>query len=293
MNNFHFIAPPGKRLRLQDYDSSFTGKFEDEHQAAGKIQADCQTLAELQDMLLAEETHALLLIFQAMDGSAKDGTIKYVMSNVDPQGAKACNFKEPSREELQHDYLWRFVKELPARGQIGIFNRSYYEEVLVIRVHPEKLEAQHLPDRSSSNSARLAKNLWRARMTQINNFEHYLVENGIVILKFFLHLSHEKQRERLLERATLREKQWKFSISDVEERGFWDDYMKAYEDMLQHTSTRHAPWHIIPADHRWFTQLAVADLIVAKLKALKLKYPTPNEQQQQQLAQAKKQLESG
>ena len=285
MKRHYLIPQPGEKVRLKDYETASTGNYSSEEEARERMGADCETLAVLQDKLLAEGRRALLLIFQAMDGAGKDGTIKHVMSGVDPQGCKVTNFKQPADRELKHDYLWRFVKELPERGQIGIFNRSYYEETLVSRVHPERLDEQCLPP-----SVQKLKNLWRARFTQINNFEKYLVENGILPVKIFLHLSKEKQRERLIERTTLVEKRWKFSLDDIEERGYWNKYMRAYEDALTHTNTRHAPWHIIPADHRWFSSLAVAELIVHKLRALKLHYPHPSDEHRAELAKGKRML---
>lgn len=249
------------------------------------MREDCEALATLQDKFLAQGTHALLLIFQAMDGAGKDGTIKHVMSGVDPQGCAVTNFKRPAEKELKHDYLWRFIRELPERGQIGIFNRSYYEEVLVSRVHRERLDEQCLPP-----EVQKSKHLWRLRFTQINNFEQYLSENGIIPVKIFLHLSKEKQRERLLERTTLVEKRWKFSLDDIKDRALWDEYMRAYEDALTHTNTPRAPWHIIPADERWFSALAVAELIVHKLHALKLRYPHPSDEHRKELEKGKRML---
>jgi PPK2 family polyphosphate:nucleotide phosphotransferase len=281
----YFIAPPGKRVRLRDYDPAFTGRFRSEQEASAHIRAGCETLSTLQDKFLAQGTRALLLIFQAMDGAGKDGTIKHVMSGVDPQGCTVTNFKRPSEKELKHDYLWRFIRELPERGQIGIFNRSYYEEVLVSRVHSDRLYEQCLPP-----DVQKSKSLWRQRFTQINNFERYLSENGIIPVKIFLHLSKEKQRERLLERMTRVEKRWKFSLDDIKDRALWDEYMKAYEDALTHTTTRNAPWHIIPADHRWFSALAVAQLVVNKLRALKLRYPHPTDEHRKELEKGERML---
>ena len=283
MKPHYFIAPPGKRVRLKDYDPAYTAKFRSEQEASARIREDCEALAVLQDKFLAQGTHALLLIFQAMDGAGKDGTIKHVMSSVDPQGCTVTNFKRPAEKELKHDYLWRFIQELPERGQIGIFNRSYYEEVLVSRVHSDRLDEQSLPP-----GVQKSKSLWRQRFTQINNFEQYLSENGIIPVKIFLHLSKEKQRERLLERTTLVEKRWKFSLDDVEDRAHWNEYIKAYEDALTYTTTRHAPWHIIPADHRWFSALAVAQLVVHKLRALKLRYPHPSDEHRKELEKGKR-----
>jgi PPK2 family polyphosphate:nucleotide phosphotransferase len=286
MKHTEFIVSPKKRLRLKERDTAATGKFTSEEAARKKIERDCEELARLQDMLLARESHGLLLIFQAMDGAGKDGTIKYVMSNADPQGCKAYNFKEPSDEEAKHDYLWRFHREMPERGQIGVFNRSYYEEVLITRIHKEKLDAQGLPAKLKG------KDLWKRRYEEINSFEQYLVNNGILVLKFFLHLSKEKQRERLLERMELPEKKWKFSMTDIEDRKLWVDYMRMYEDVLNHTSTPYAPWYIVPADHRWFTSLAVADIVVTKLKELKLRYPQTSDEAEKDLTEAKRALES-
>lgn len=285
MKHHYFTVQPGEKVRLKNYDASFTGGFQSEEEARARMRRDCETLTVLQDKLLAQGRHALLLIFQAMDGAGKDGTIKHVMSGVDPQGCTVTNFKLPSEKELKHDYLWRFIKEIPERGQIGIFNRSYYEEVLVSRVHPERLDDQCLPP-----GAQNSKNLWRQRFTQINNFEQYITENGIIVVKIFLHLSKEKQRERLLERTELVEKRWKFSLDDIRERAHWNQYMKAYEDALTHTNTRHAPWHIIPANQRWFSALSVAELVVHKLRSLKLRYPHPTDEHREELAKGKRML---
>lgn len=243
-------------------------------------------LAQLQDRFLAQESRALLLIFQGMDGAGKDGTIKYVMSNVDPQGCTVAAFKQPTPVELRHDYLWRFVCKLPDRGKIGIFNRSYYEEVLRTRVHPEELEEQKLPP----VAGRGRDALWRRRFREINHLEEHLADNGTIILKFFLHISKAKQRDRLLERTDLAEKRWKFSPEDLKERQYWARYMSAYEDALGATSTRHAPWYVIPADHRWFSALAVAQIVVGALKDLRLKYPTPSPSEKREMARARRKL---
>jgi PPK2 family polyphosphate:nucleotide phosphotransferase len=283
----YFTVAPNERVSLKKYDSSFTGEFGSEEEARERTSADCRALASLQDKLLAQGRHALLLIFQAMDGAGKDGTIKHVMSSVDPQGCSVTNFKRPGERELKHDYLWRFSLELPERGRIGIFNRSYYEEVLVSRVHPERLEEQCLPPLSGRPA-----NMWRSRFRQINDFEGYLSENGILPVKVFLHISKEKQRERLLERTQLAEKRWKFSLDDIKERAHWDAYMKAYEEAMTHTTTRRAPWHIIPANNRWFSALAVAELLLDKLRALKLNYPHPTVKQRTELAKGKRMLKA-
>lgn len=221
-----------------------------------------------------------------MDAAGKDGTIKHVMSGVNPQGCQVFSFKTPSAEELDHDYLWRCFKCLPERGRIGIFNRSYYEETLAVRVHPEFLAKQQLPAESKG------KGIWKRRFEEINNFEKYLVNNGIIVLKFFLNVSKEEQKNRFLERIEIPEKNWKLSPNDAKEREFWDDYMEAYEDLFNHTSTSWAPWHIIPADNKWFMRLAVADIICAKLKELDLKYPTVSDNQKQELLKVKEMLEN-
>jgi PPK2 family polyphosphate:nucleotide phosphotransferase len=262
-----FMVRPGSRPRLKNYDTAFTGGFTEGKEAQVKFETDCIKMAELQDKLMAQESHALLVILQSIDGSGKDGTIKSVAGRLDPQGCTAQNFTKPSELENKHDYLWRFHKGVPERGRITFFNRSYYEEVISPRLYPERLGEQNLPPQSKT------KNIWKRRMTEINNFEQYLADNGVVILKLFLNLSKSKQAERLLERTRKPEKKWKFSSADMENRGLWDEHVEAHEEMLARTSTKAAQWHIIPADHRWFTALAVADLIVSKLRALKLRYP--------------------
>ena len=283
-NRNEFIVRPGSRPRLNNYDSGFTGEFADEQQAREKFQADCAEMAGLQDKLMAQESQALLVILQSIDGSGKDGTIKSIAAGLDPQGCTAQNFKKPSEIENKHDYLWRFHKGVPERGRITFFNRSYYEEVISPRVHPERLGEQSLPPRSR------AQNIWKRRMTEINNFEQYLTDNGVVILKLFLNLSKAKQAERLLERTVEPEKRWKFSPADMENRGLWDEHVKAHEDMLARTSTRAAQWHVIPADNRWFTELAVADLMVLKLRGLKLRYPAVKGADKKEMEKTRKQL---
>jgi PPK2 family polyphosphate:nucleotide phosphotransferase len=286
MNRDNFIVRPGKRIRLKDYDPGFTSHFESEDEASAKLRGDVVKLADYQDLLYAHNTYALLLIFQGMDTAGKDGVIRHVMSGVNPQGTQVHSFKAPSAEELDHDFLWRTTKALPERGRIGIFNRSYYEEVLVVRVHPELLEAQRLPPEANG------KRLWKNRFDDINDFEKYLARNGILTLKFFLHLSKAEQRRRLLARIDTPEKNWKFSVSDMKERGYWDDYMSAYEDALSQTSTEWAPWYVVPADHKWFTRTVVADVIVAKLKSLELSYPKISAADRKHLLKAKKLLEA-
>lgn len=280
------MVPPDSKIKLKDYDPAYTDGLLDKAAAETKLQEGVAKLATYQDILYAQNTYALLIIFQAMDAAGKDSTLKHVMSGINPQGCQVYSFKSPSAEELDHDYLWRTMRALPERGRIGIFNRSYYEEVLVVRVHPELLELQQLPPEAKG------KKIWENRFEEINNFEKYLVNNGIIVLKFFLNVSKDEQKKRFLARIDEPEKNWKFSVSDAKERGFWDDYMSAYEDVFNHTSTAWAPWHIIPADHKWFTRLVVADIIASKLKSLNLKYPTLTKKHQQELSEAKKVLES-
>ncbi|MEH2378173.1 MAG: polyphosphate kinase 2 family protein [Nostoc sp.] len=286
MNHDAFIVPPGSKISLKkNYDPAYKTDFHEKTDAAIKLQTDIERLANYQNILYAQNTYALLIIFQAMDAAGKDSTIKHVTSGVNPQGFQVFSFKEPSAEELDHDYLWRTTKALPERGRIGIFNRSYYEEVLVVRVHPEMLNKQQLPHLPEG------KKIWKQRFEEINNFEKYLVNNGVIILKFFLNVSKKEQKKRFLERIESPEKHWKFSDSDVQERAFWDDYMNAYEEVFNYTSTKWAPWYIIPADRKWFTRLTVANIICTKLQELNLQYPTVNEEHRQQLLQAKRILE--
>jgi PPK2 family polyphosphate:nucleotide phosphotransferase len=284
MDHKSFIVRPGETIRLKDYSPSFTGNLKDKHAAMPKLRADVKRLAKYQEILYAQDTCSLLIIFQAMDTAGKDGTIRHVMSGVNPQGCQVFSFKAPSVEELDHDYLWRCNRALPERGRIGIFNRSYYEEVLIVRVHPEILEFQHLPPEA------MGKDVWEKRYDEINGFEKHLVRNGTLILKFFLNVSKEEQRLRLLARVDTPEKQWKVSLHDTQERAYWDDYMHSYEDMLNKTSTAWAPWHVIPADHKWFTRAAVADIIVAKLKSLKLSYPKVDDEHRQEIDKVKELL---
>ncbi len=285
MNHEHFIVSPSKKIRLKDYDPGFTHPYKNKNEAVTKLQEDIKLLAKYQDVLYAQNIYALLIILQAMDTAGKDGTIRHVMSGVNPQGTQIFSFKAPSVEELDHDFLWRSFKALPERGRIGIFNRSYYEEVLIVRVHPEILNLQQLPPEAKG------KDIWKHRFDQINHFEKYLVNNGIIVLKFFLNLSKEEQKRRLLSRIDTPEKNWKFSLADVKERAYWDNYMNAFEDTFNHTSTEHAPWYIIPADNKWFTHTVIADVIVEKLKSLKLSYPEVSEEHRQNLIKAKELLE--
>jgi PPK2 family polyphosphate:nucleotide phosphotransferase len=241
-------------------------------------------LADLQDMLYAQDRYAVLLIFQAMDAAGKDGAIKHVMSGINPQGCQVYSFKAPSSEDLDHDFLWRCMRCLPERGRIGIFNRSYYEETLVVRVHKELLDKQHLP------SELVTKDIWDDRFQDIRAFERYLTRNGIIVRKFFLNVSKKEQRKRFLSRIEEPEKNWKFSASDIEERGYWDDYMEAYEDMIRNTATKRAPWYVVPADNKWFTRVVVAAAVIEALASLDLAYPKVSDAKLKSLAAAKKSL---
>jgi PPK2 family polyphosphate:nucleotide phosphotransferase len=275
-------ARPGKRIRLTDFDPGWTGTLVDENDAAPLLAEGVRRLAKQQSKLYAQDTRALLLIFQAMDAAGKDGTISHVMSGVNPQGCQVYTFKAPSAEERDHTYLWRSMKALPERGRIGIHNRSYYEEVLVARVHPEILASQQLPPDLKDEK------IWKRRFREINDFEQYLVNNGTVVLKFFLHVSKKEQKKRFLARIDEEDKNWKFSVNDCRERGFWDDYMHAYEDVFSNTSTEAAPWYIVPADNKWFTRLAVAATIYQTLERLDLKYPVVTDEKKAELQDVKR-----
>ena len=276
----------GRHFRLKDHDPGDTHglKSEGKPEARELLTKGVEELARLQDVLAAQNRWGLLLVFQAMDAAGKDGTIKHVMSGVNPQGVQVTSFKAPSSEEQDHDFLWRTMKHFPERGDIGIFNRSYYEEVLVVRVHPELLQKEKLP------APLVTKHIWRDRFEDINALERYLTRNGIAILKFFLHLSKKEQKRRFMERLDRPEKNWKFSTADVGEREHWDDYQDAYEDMIQNTASPNAPWYVVPADNKWFTRLVVAAAIVDALKGLKLAYPKVDGQRKAELAAARKQL---
>ncbi len=287
----HTLAAPyriarGKGFRLADVDPADTAQLESEDAKRAKevLQQGVELLAEFQDKLYAQDRWAVLLIFQAMDAAGKDGTIKHVMSGVNPQGCQVYSFKQPSHEDLDHDFLWRCLRCLPERGRIGIFNRSYYEEVLVARVHEEILEAQKLP------SALVTKRIWEERFESIQGFERHLARNGTVILKFFLHVSKAEQKRRFLARLDEPEKNWKFSPSDVAERGHWKEYQRAYEDAIRETAADHAPWYVVPADHKWFTRLVVAAAVVDALAALELAYPKVDAAKRKALAAARRAL---
>jgi len=279
----------GSKFRLKDVDPGDTLDFGDEDKPRAKeaLATGVQALAELQNMLYAQDRWAVLLVFQAMDAAGKDGTIKHVMSGINPQGCEVVSFKSPSSDDLDHDFLWRCMKRLPERGRIGIFNRSYYEETLVVRVHPEFLAKQKLPKEL------LTKDIWKERYQDIRCFERYLSRNGVAIHKFFLHVSKGEQKRRFLERLDNPDKNWKFSSSDIQERGYWDDYQEAYEDTIRNTATPEAPWYVIPADNKWFTRVMVGAAVVDALDSLDLAYPKVDRAKQRELAEARKALSGG
>ena len=277
-----FRVDNGKKFHLKDFDPADTIGYKNEGKPKAKeaLAEGIQALAELQDKLYAQGQWALLLIFQAMDAAGKDGAIKHVMSGINPQGCQVFSFKSPSAEELDHGYLWRCMKVSPNRGHIGIFNRSYYEETLVVRVHPEFLAQQKIPP------SLVTKDIWEQRFEDISNFEQYLAHNGVVVRKFFLHVSKKEQKRRFLERIENPDKNWKFSASDAAEREHWDDYMEAYEDTIRHTATGEAPWYVVPADNKWFTRAVVAAAVIETLASLGLKYPGVSEGKRKELAAA-------
>ncbi|MFO0852727.1 MAG: polyphosphate kinase 2 family protein [Gemmataceae bacterium] len=286
-----FRVPVGKKVRMKDYSPCWRqtdeleelGKDETKKRAKETLERNLADLAEAQDLLYADDRYSVLIVLQAMDAAGKDGTIKHVMSGINPQGCQVFSFKQPSAEELDHNFLWRYMRCLPERGRIGIFNRSYYEDVLVVKVHPDRLGRQ-LPQ----DKGKVGKKFWENRYDDINAFERHLVRNGTVVLKFFLNVSKEEQGKRFLERLTRPEKNWKFSAADLAERGHWDDYMAAYEDALSATSTEHAPWYVVPADYKWVTRAVVADIVTRTIRGLDLKYPdvTPEQRKQIDLARA-------
>ncbi|MET7418891.1 polyphosphate kinase 2 family protein [Dactylosporangium sp. NPDC005555] len=283
------IAPlrvrPGATVRLpKDFDPGYTGGISDKEAGVELLQRGVTMLADLQSRLAAQQTDGLLVVLQALDAAGKDGTIRHVMSGVNPQGVRVHSFKVPSAEELDHDFLWRYGCRLPARGEIAIFNRSHYEEVLVVRVHKELLDRQRVPRKGA---------VWRRRFEAINAFERHLTGNGFRIVKLFLNVSKEEQRKRLLARIDRPEKNWKFSEADIRERGYWRDYQRAYADMLTHTSTEHAPWHVIPADHKWFSRIAAAAVIVNALDGIDPQYPVVDTQARRELLEVRDALEHG
>jgi PPK2 family polyphosphate:nucleotide phosphotransferase len=282
-----FRVGDGAKLDLKDHPTDFTADYTDKKEAVKDLAENIERLRELQDVLYAQDVYSLLIIFQAMDAAGKDGAIEHVMSGVNPQGCHVVSFKQPSAEELDHDYLWRCQKALPERGKIGIFNRSHYEEVLVVRVHKGILQGQQLPaDVKADNE------VWKKRFKHIRDWEDHLHENGIHVLKFFLNVSKDEQKARFLSRIEEEEKNWKFSLGDVKQRAYWDDYMKCYTEAIRETSTERSPWYIIPADKKWFTRLAVSEVIVQKLESLDLHYPIVTDEHRAELAEAKKMLKS-
>lgn len=287
MNIEKFLVAENSKINLSEFPADYIGDYTDKGQAKKDLKTNIKRLADLQGVLWAHNVHALLIIFQAMDAAGKDSAIKHVMSGLNPQGVDVNSFKQPSPEELDHDYLWRAMKDLPERGRIGIFNRSYYEDVLVVRVHPQILKISQLPKNVKSDP-----NIWQERFEQIRNFEKYLSENGIHVLKFFLNVSKEEQKERFLARINRPDKNWKFSASDAKERGFWDEYMKAYAEAIENTSTENAPWFVVPADHKWFTRVVVSNVIINKLESLDMHYPIITEQHKESLLAAKEMLEN-
>jgi PPK2 family polyphosphate:nucleotide phosphotransferase len=282
---------PNTTIKLKDYDPGWSGnsrlsKAERKEFAENVLSQDVSKLAEAQDRLYAADSHSILVILQAMDAAGKDGTIKHVMSGINPQGCQVFSFKYPSAEELDHNFLWRYSKALPERGRIGIFNRSYFEEVLVVRVHPELANDEHIP------KVEINDDFWADRFADINAFERHLARNGTLILKFFLHISKDEQRKRLIKRLKDPKKHWKFSAADIAERAFWDDYMKAYEAAISATSTKWAPWHIIPADHKWVSRALVARFVSTAIDSLDLDYPAVSDAERTAIAEARKQLEA-
>ena len=283
--SIRYRVDEGAKFRLKDFDPGDTGDVKSKKRAEKELQRGVELLSELQDKLYAQNRWAILIILQAMDAAGKDGVISHVMSGVNPQGCQVYSFKQPSTEDLNHDFMWRANKCIPERGRIGIFNRSYYEEVLVVRVHKELLERERMPP------SLVTKNIWNERFSDINAYEQYLSRNGIVIRKFFLNLSKEEQKRRFLSRLDEPAKNWKFSTADITERERWDEYMTAYEEMIQHTATPHAPWYVVPADKKWYTRLVVSAAIIDVLEELNLRYPTVDDAQRKELKAARVALE--
>jgi PPK2 family polyphosphate:nucleotide phosphotransferase len=280
-----FRVQSGRKFKLSDHDPGSTRGFEAREDAQDILQQGVAMLSDMQEKLYAQSRWGVLLIFQAMDAAGKDGVIRHVMSGVNPQGCQVYSFKAPSAEELDHDFLWRTNRCLPERGRIGIFNRSYYEETLIVRVHPELLAKEMMPPHL------VTKHIWKERFEDINNLESYLTRNGVVVRKFFLHVSKEEQKRRFLRRLEDSERNWKFSEADARERGHWDEYMAAYEDMIQHTATPEAPWYIVPADNKWFTRLVVAGAVIDTLESLDLHYPRVDQAKKKELEVARRLLE--
>lgn len=284
---------PGKKVNLKDFDTDWAitpelkgfDKDELKQKAAELLEENREELAKAQELLWANDIHSVLVVLQAMDAAGKDGIIKHVMSGLNPQGCQVYSFKQPTSEDVDHNFLWRYMRRTPERGSIGIFNRSYYEDVLVVKVHPEMLDHQKLPEGKRGES------FWQKRYEDINAFEHHLVRNGTLVLKFFLHISKKEQKKRFLERLENPDKHWKFSASDLAERACWDDYMKAFEEAMTATSTKWAPWYVIPADHKWVSRTVISDILVTSIRSLKLEFPTVSEEKTAALVEAKRQLE--
>jgi PPK2 family polyphosphate:nucleotide phosphotransferase len=274
----------GKKFRMKDWDPGDAGDAESKKEAEKRLAQGKKTLNALQQKLWAQDQWALMIILQGMDAAGKDGVVSHVVGGVNPQGCDVYSFKQPSREELDHEYLWRAHQRVPSRGKIGIFNRSYYEEVLVVRVHKKVLAAEHLPEETKG------KHLWARRYQDINAFERYLAHNGVLVRKFFLHLSRGEQRKRFLERLDDPQKNWKFSMADVAERAYWKDYQQAYEELIQETAAKHAPWYIVPADNKWYSRMVVSAAIIETLESLKLEFPVVDKAKKEELEQVKKLL---
>lgn len=287
MNYKDFQVPEGKTIKLADYDANFTGNYPDKEAALADLDQSREKIINLQDVMYAEKVHALLVIFQAMDAAGKDSTVKHVFAGLNPQALQTAAFKPPTEEELDHDFLWRASRVLPERGRIGLFSRSYYEEVLVVRVHPEILQAAPLPDKIKNDPK-----IWDTRLNDIRHYEKYLTNNGVSILKFFINISRDEQKQQFMERINDPSKHWKFSFGDLADRARWDDYMHAYEAAFAATSTDFAPWYVVPGNKRWFTRATIAKIIAEKLESLDLKYPEVSEAQKQQIAEAKRMLEN-
>lgn len=284
--NKNIKVTQGKGFELSKLDTAYTGTYKSEKEAEKKLQDDIKELSDLQEKLFASDNHSILIIFQAMDGAGKDSTIKHVLKGINPQGCNVTSFKRPSDKELSHDFLWRTNMALPERGMIGIFNRSYYEEVLVVKVHPEIVLGQSLPE--ATNLKQVDEKFWQKRYKSIADMEQHLSDNGYVIMKFFLNVSKEEQKDRFLDRINSPEKQWKFQYADMKERDYWDTYMEAYEKAIKVTATEQAPWYVIPADNKWFMRTAVCDIILDTLKKLDLKFPVPSAEEQSKLDEAKR-----
>jgi PPK2 family polyphosphate:nucleotide phosphotransferase len=280
-----FRIKEGDTLEHGNHPTDYTAEYTDKDQAVKDLKANIKRLRKLQHVLYADDKQSLLVVFQAMDAAGKDGAIKHVMSGVNPQGTQVFSFKKPSAEELDHDFMWRCAKVVPERGRIGIFNRSYYEDVLVVRVHPGIIASSKLPDAQKNDP-----DIWNKRFEQIRNFEKHHIENGTRIIKFYLNVSKEEQKRRFISRIDTPEKNWKFTDADVKERGFWDQYQHAYREAINATSTDASPWYVMPADHKWFTRLAVSEVICSTLESMNLKYPTVSEEHLEMLAESKKKL---